>query len=36
LCIRPIYHQKDSRIEAHIFVAFGSCQDSCRFFSSSL
>ena len=22
LCIRPIYHQKDSRIEAHIFVAF--------------
>ena len=22
LSIRPIYHQKDSRIEAHIFVAF--------------
>ena len=22
LAIRPIYHQKDSRIEAHIFVAF--------------
>jgi Transposase DDE domain len=22
LCIRPIYHQKDSRIGAHIFVAF--------------
>jgi transposase len=22
LCIRPIYHPKDSRIEAHIFVAF--------------
>ena len=22
LCIRPIYHQKDARIEAHIFVAF--------------
>ena len=22
LCIRPIHHQKDERIEAHIFVAF--------------
>jgi len=22
LCIRPIYHQRDARIEAHIFVAF--------------
>ena len=22
LAIRPIYHQKDSRIEAHIFVSF--------------
>lgn len=22
LSIRPIYHQKDSRIEAHLFVAF--------------
>lgn len=22
LAIRPIYHQKDSRIEAHIFIAF--------------
>ena len=22
LCIRPVYHQKDDRIEAHIFVSF--------------
>ena len=22
LAIRPVFHQKDSRIEAHIFVAF--------------
>jgi transposase len=22
LAIRPIYHQKDSRIEAHVFISF--------------